>query len=296
MRGQVCAFNQARGLRSAFLSTSGWFFEWYEGTAAAVDKALEVSRADPRHHKLRVLHRSLGGPVLTECLQIVATHGGEKPTDVARRLDSLQREQVAEAPAQPGQFWAQLAAPLRLPGGHPPGCSMVRRHVVVVASEHAESIDLVRSLADRFAAKVTYQRYATGTPGSADVGAAYVDLPGTGQTTRLHALSRRSLAYPMVRLCLGQLHGMVLLLGERVEHARALGRDAVALLRALGGQPTLRLAGSDAEGTRAALEDLGGYGGEVVSIDRKALHRCGPGTLFDLVLGASPRDLDVALG
>ena len=293
MRGQVRAFNQARGLRSAFLSSSGWFFEWYEGAAAAVEKALRVSRADSRHHNLRVLHRSLGDPVLTECLQIMATHGGEKPTDVARRLDSLQRGQVTESPAQPGQFWAQLAAPLRLPAGHSPGCSLVRRHIVVVASEHSESIDLVRSLADRFAARVTYQRFAAGTPGSADVGAAYVDLPGPGHTTRLHALSRRSLAYPLVRLCLGQLHGMVLLLGERAEHARALGREAVELLRALGGQPPLRLAGSESETTRAALDDLGGYGGEVVSIDRAALHRSGPDTLFDLILGPSPRDVDV---
>ena len=163
MRQQVAAFNAANGLRSAYLYSSGWFFQWIEGPVAGVEKALHISQADPRHHRPRVLHRSLGERTLTETLQIATTHGADKPTDVARRLHHLLKGQDVEPHAHPGELWQHLAAPLYLPpGAQAP--ALVRRHVVAITSEYTGAVDLVRMFSDRFALPMTYQRFALDQP------------------------------------------------------------------------------------------------------------------------------------
>jgi hypothetical protein len=271
MRGQIGAFNAANNLCVAYLYGNGWFFQWMEGPQLAVDKVLRISRADPRHHHQRVLHRSLGSPTLRQPLQIATLHGNEKPADVARRLQWLKRELAAQRFTQPDELWQQLAAPLRLPGIGTTLLSQVPRHLVAVISEATESVDLVRSLGERFSAPVTYQRFAGGAPRSADVGAAYVDLAGRGQVARVQALSRGSLADPLVRLSLRQLQGVLLLMGMRPLTAPALADDVVALLRDLALRPAVRLAANDPESSRMVLEHLEGCSGDIAEVELAAL-------------------------
>ncbi len=285
MRQEVGTFNAAHGLRSALLYSSGWFFQWHEGPIASVEKIVHIAQADRRHHHPRVLHRSLGEATLTETLQIATTHGIDKPTDVARRLHSLFRGQAVEPRAQPRELWQQIATPLYLPASAPQP-ALVRRHVVAITSEYTGAVDMVRMFSDRFGLPVTYQRFATDMPKSADVGAAYVDLPGDGEVTRLHALSRRSLAHPMVRLMLRELNCVVLLLGERTEAACALANDVGQMLRSLSVRPALRLASSGRDNVQKARECLEACGPDIAEVDLALLWRTGPEALFGQLLSA----------
>jgi hypothetical protein len=285
MRRDVRAFNTDHDLRSALLHCSGWFFQWHEGPIASVEKMMHIADGDPRHHRPRVLHRSLGKRTLTETLQIAATHGTDKPTDVARRLFQLVKGQAVEPGAQPRELWQQIAAPLYLPPGaaHPP---LVRQHVVAVTSEFTGAVDLVRTLGERFDLPVTYQRFANDEPRSTDVGAAYIDLPGEGQVTRLHALSRRSLAHPMVRMMLSELNCVVLMLGERVEAARVLARDVGQMLQSLAVRPALRLVPGGEETLLHARQALQGSTSDMAEIDLSVLCESGPDAVFRSLMGA----------
>jgi hypothetical protein len=289
LRAPIDSFLARHDARAALLLTGGWLFQWLQGTPQALDKALAASQADTRHQHLRVVYRSQAPAVLTERLQIATTQTGEKPTDVARRLFQLQRSQEMERPASPQELWEHLSAPLRLASGDSGEARMLRRHVVAVTSGQTESVDLIRRLGDRFRAPLTYQRFATGEPGSSDVGAAYVDLAGRGQVTRLQALSRRSLVNPLLRMFLGQVHCVVLLLGPRPGPAQALALEVAQLLRSLELRPSLRLATLAADQAQMASEYLHDLSHDLVQIDPYALQQAKQDALLQLVLPAGAR-------
>ena len=286
MREQVSAFNVAVGVRSALLHSSGWFFQWYEGSEAGVDKALRVAQADQRHGRMRMLHRSVGPATLDEALQIATTHSSEKPTDVARRLFRLKQQQALEGPVQPHELWMQLVAPPGRVGSDRSESSLVQRHVVAVTSGNSGAVDLVRSIGQRTGAPVTYQRFASGAPKAADVGAVYVDLPGSMHVMRLQALSRRSLSHPVVRLMLRDVQCVLLLLGDRVDSTRALADDVGSLLQRLALRPSLRLAGICPGNAGAARQCLQTRSSDISDLDPAMLWQAGPEALFNSLLGS----------
>ena len=283
MREPVSAFNLVHGVRSVFLYASGWLFQWQEGPAAGVEKALRITQADPRVGPMRVLHRSLGPATLGETLQIVTTHNLDKPIDVARRL--LKQSQALETSAQPDELWMQLLAPPGLASPVTAEPALVQRHVVALTSGNSGAVDLVRAIGERAGVPVTYQRFAAGAPRSADVGAVYADLPGSFHVMRLHALSRRSLSHPMVRLLLRDVQCVLLLLGDRADANRALADDVGVLLGQLLVRPSLRLAASAAGAASTARQCLQSYSGDIADIDAAALWQVGPDDLFDSLLG-----------
>ncbi|HYW56045.1 MAG TPA: BLUF domain-containing protein [Polaromonas sp.] len=285
LREGVGAFNATQGIRSAFLHASGWLFQWHEGPAAGVEKALRIAQADQRHGRLRELHRSMGPATLTDLLQIVTTHNQEKPTDVARRLYRLKQSQALEASASPDELWMQLVAPAGLTAALGES-GLVRRNVVAVTSGNTGAVDLVRSIGQQAGVPVTYQRFATGDPRSADVGAVYVDLPGAYSVTRVHALSRRSLAHPAVRLMLRDLQCLLLLLGDRVDSTSALAGDVGLLLKHLAVRPALRFAAATPDTSRVARECLHTLSADIAEIDVRHLMQAGPASFLGDLLGA----------
>lgn len=285
MREPVSAFNFVHGVRSVFLYASGWLFQWHEGPTAGVEKALRISQADTRLGRMRVLHRSLGPATLGETLQIVTTHSLDKPTDVARRLFRLKQSEALESPAQPDELWMQLLAPPGLATAATAESALVQRHVVAVTSGNSAAVDLVRAIGERAGVPVTYQRFATGEPRSADVGAVYADLPGPFHVMRLHALSRRSLSHPMVRLLLRDVQCVLLLLGDRADANLALADDVGNLLGQLMVRPSLRLAAGAAGSAYTARQSLQTYSGDIADIDTVTLWQAGPEALFDSLLG-----------
>ena len=284
LRGPVNAFNVAVGVRSALLSSSGWFFQWYEGSEAGVDKALRVAQADPRHGQMHVLHRSVGPATLDEPLQIATTHSSEKSTDLARRLFQPKQGQALEVQAQPHELWMQLVAPHVL--GNNAESALVRRYVVAVTSGNSGAVDLVRSIGQRAKAQVTYQRFASGSSKAADVGAAYVDLEGSFQFMRLQALSRRSLSHPLVQLMLRDVQCVLLLLDEHADSNRALADGVGILLQRLGLKPSFRLAGVCPGNTGVARECLHAISSDISDIDYDMLWQAGPDVLVRNLLGS----------
>jgi hypothetical protein len=162
---------------------------------------------------------------------------------------------------------------------------LVQRHVVAVTSGNSGAVDLVRSIGQRVGVPVTYQRFATGAPRAADVGAVYVDLPGSFQVMRLQALSRRSLSHPMVRLMLSDVQCVLLLLGEHVDSSRALAVDVGSLLQRLALRPSLRLAGNCTGNSGAARECLHARSSDISDLDPAMLWQAGPDALFRSLLG-----------
>ena len=289
LRGPVSAFNDAVGVRSALLSSSGWFFQWYEGSEAGVDKALRVAQADPRHGHMHVLHRSVGPATLDETLQIATTHSAEKPTDLARRLYRLKQSQALEVQAQPHELWVQLVAPHVLSNNAE--SALVKRHVVAVTSGNSGAVDLVRSIGQRANAQVIYQRFASGAPKAADVGAAYVDLDGSFQFMRLQALSKRSLSHPLVWLMLRDVQCVLLLLDEHADSNRALADGVGILLQRLALRPSFRLASVCPGNTGVARECLHGSSSDISDIDYDMLWQARPDVLVRNLLGSRPNAL-----
>ncbi|HSH92142.1 MAG TPA: BLUF domain-containing protein, partial [Ramlibacter sp.] len=222
MREGIFRFNSRMGLRTALLYTGGWFVQWHEGPASAVDKTLEMSRSHRTHSHLRVIHRSVGAGCLAEPLQIATLHGQDKPTDVARRLFRIEEERRGRGELDPAEIWLRLSAPLAGPMAMVASAKVPAR-LLAVTSESTESIDLLKAIAERCRVPVAYQRFATGGVRSIDAGAAYADLGCSAAHTRIHALSRHVLANSLMLLSLRQVHGVLILHGS-AGHSHAASR------------------------------------------------------------------------
>lgn len=265
MREEISRFNATRGLRTALLYSGGWLVQWHEGPAASVEEAWVKSQAQPGHAHHRLLHRSEGPAALVRRLHIASLHSHEKSTDVARRFYEVLRRLGPQA--EPAQTWHCVSAPCLIDADVTVPAS-ARCHLVAVTSEFTESVDLIKSIAERHRVPVSYQRFADGEARNGDVGAAYVDTATTGQITRLHAISRRALDDSMVRLSLRGMRCLILLLGNRAASAARLGAAVKSLLERVTERPAVRLLGSCRDTSNAVAASLAGMRG----LDIDAIH------------------------
>ena len=286
MREGICKLNARTGLRTALLYSSGWFLQWHEGSAQAVDEVWKRSLTHPGHAHPRMIHRSVGPARLAESLHIASLHNSDKPSDVARRIYGIEREHELGWSAEPAEIWQMLSAPCML---QPPDAqlSAARRHVVAVTSEFTESVDLIKVVADRCRAPVSYQRFASGNIRAGEAGAAYVDMAGAGHMTRLQALSRRALDNSMIKLSLDHMQCLVLLTGTRPHHAVRLAGAVAGLLEGMAVPPSVRVVGPCADTRRHAIEALAPLAHlDVAEVDPGPSARM----LVDAVLGAITND------
>ncbi len=242
LRAAISHFNMNRGLRSAFLYSNGWFLQWHEGPQEAVDEMWALAQAHPGNAHARIVHRSDGAATLPRPLHIASLHSRDKPSDVARRIYAVERERELGWIAEPAEIWQALSAPCLIEGADVMA-AVARSHIVAVTSEFNESVDLVKAVAERSRAPVSYQRFADGDPRMPDIGAAYVDTATGGQVTRLQAFSRRALEDGMVQLSLRRMHCLVLLLGNRPRPTTRLAATTAALLAGMPQRPPVRLVG-----------------------------------------------------
>jgi len=255
LRATICSFNASRGVRTAVWYSSGWFLQWHEGPAAAVEEAWLASQSFRWQGAHRVLHRSQGPHGLVDALHLSTVHSRETPNDVARRIYSIGRQHELGWSAEPAEIWRQLTAPCLL-DGKDAMAAVARDNVFAVTSEFTQSVDLVRAIADKHRSQVVYQRFADGSMLGGDVGAAYVDVVEGGKVARVQALSRRALDNNMVRMSLQQMQCIVLLLGNRPQAAVKLANAVADLLAELDVWPAVRLVGSCPETCDAAAETL----------------------------------------
>ena len=262
MRAEICRFNAGTGSRTAFLYSGGWLLHWHEGPAEAVEEVWRRTAADPRHTHLRVIHRSVGPHGLVDPVHIATLHTGDKTNDVARHLHRIEREHATGCPAEPVAIWNRLSAPcLAQPEAAATG---ERRNVAILASDYNESVDLIKAIAERHGATITYQRFADSNVRSGDVGAAYVDVIDLEGIIRVQALSRRALTNNMVKITLRNTHGLVLLLGTRLQPVAVLASGIANVLAACKVRPPIRLIGASRAICAHAAELLAALPGGIV--------------------------------
>lgn len=237
-RERACGPHRVDGLHGALLYSSGWFVLWLEGEAAKVDAVLKRSSRHACHRDPRIIHRSIGPATLTEALTLASTQGPEAAGDFARRIGSVANPARA---LEPHEIWRLLSEPCTLVD--PASAQPVRRHIALVASDDNHSIDIVRKLAERFRRPMVYQRFAGAELHTRDVGAAYVDIPVDGQSTRVQVLSRAALGLRMVRESMRGVHSLALLLGVRPGSAIDLAASVAGFVDAASPQAEIDLVG-----------------------------------------------------
>jgi hypothetical protein len=239
---------RVEGLQASLMYSSGWFLLWLEGSDEAVDTVLARSSKKLRKHvQPRVIHRSKGPATLKEPLTVMSTQWPESPADFARRIEAVEH---ARPLMEPREIWRRLADPCA------PGQSDPSRHVALVGADDTSSIDLVRKIADRFGATMVYQRFASSDLTTRDVGAAYVDLPIDGESTRVQVLSRRALGNRMVHESLQEVHKLAVLLGSRPASAIELADSVADFVHAVPKVPHIDVIGHCQETAHSVVEYL----------------------------------------
>jgi hypothetical protein len=251
MRERIRRFNEQRGLRTALLYAGGWFVQWHEGPAEAVEETWRISRSHAGHKSPRLIHRSIGPASLAAPLQIATLHGQERPTDVARRLHGIDAENAAGEGPEPLGIWRRLSAPRA--GRYAHESPAERWQVLAVTSESTGCVDLVKALAEHCRVPVSYQRFAGGDCRNGDAGAAFVDV-GWPVRTRVHALSHHALANDIVKLSLQHLDGVVLLQPGRTRRSgRSWDAAVTAFAQGMVPPPPLHLVGPERNPLEAVL-------------------------------------------
>jgi hypothetical protein len=236
------------GLRASLMHSSGWFLLWLEGSDDAVNTVLARSSKKLRlHAKPRVIHRSRGPATLDEPLTILTTQWPETPADFARRIESVEHARPA---LEPREMWRRVAEPCAMGADEPP------RRVALVGADDTRSIDFVRKLAERFSVPMVYQRFANSDLTTRDVGAAYVDLPIEGRTTRVQVLSRRAMGHRMVRESLKGVEKLAVWLGTKPATAIELADSVAGFVQSTSPVPQIDLVAQCAEEARSVREYL----------------------------------------
>jgi hypothetical protein len=262
------------GVRTALLYACGWLVQWHEGSAAAVAAEWQRLRADPLQRSAHLLHSSTGPAVLREAVQITSLHAQEAPTDVARRLYALARDQEQGWSLAPAQIWQALVAPCRLGRAGVLG-RLASRTLLAVVGEKSEAVELVRRLAQEHRVQVAYQRYADCNLERGDVGAAYADVArDAARITRVQALPRQALAGGTLLLGVARVDRLLVLLGTDVSRGRALLTQVTGMLDTLPHAPEVHLVCRCPDAlrhAREALEGGPGWRGSVVPASETAL-------------------------
>lgn len=212
IRDQALPRNETDGLKVALLHIRGWFVEWIEGPAQAIEALLSRVDRDHRHHSLRVLHRSVGQPRLFRPWIGAIVQSDESMVDVARRVLDLQHRHEADRLPEPASVWLSLCSPpaasMRSPIGAFP-------RVMVLSVAGSTAFDLTSWIARETGQPLIRRRFAGAADDAPDVESDYVDLPDIGPAgMRLIANARTGLAMGMTHAFLPDYAAVVVLLDE----------------------------------------------------------------------------------
>jgi hypothetical protein len=225
------------GARSALLSSQGWLVQWHEGSERAVAAQRDATQAAFGLAPPRLLHGSHGAAHLTEPVQLASLQMSDPAGDMLRRLHFLERQHEQAWEAEPVDVWQSLCAPCQFPGAWRPGL-VGPREVVALVSDDNDAVELLRSLAGEFRARVAYQRYAGSDLQRRDVGAAYMDIEAAGGAlTRVQAMSPRALGIGVDLLGLRQIDRFVLLVNPQSAQYSSLLADVARMVGRLPSRP-----------------------------------------------------------
>jgi hypothetical protein len=92
IRASAVRHNEPGGVATALLYQSGWFAQWKEGPPEAVLRVMDRVSADLRHHSMQIVHSSRGPRLLAGPWSMSIVQCDDPPSDMAQRIDLLQRE------------------------------------------------------------------------------------------------------------------------------------------------------------------------------------------------------------
>jgi hypothetical protein len=210
IRASALKHNEPAGVATALLHQSGWFVQWKEGPAAALQKIMDRVASDVRHFDLRVVHRSRGPRLLTGPWSMAIVQSNETPSQMEMRVQQLKQQVDAGLQFSPPAVWRRLSTPMKHPGAMRHQDPDAFQRVLVCAAAGMGSFELVRWLAERNSVDVVHRRFAGAI--ELDVGTDYVDFEQEDRVWRVIAMARHGLHLPLTRAFIPDYSHVVLLL------------------------------------------------------------------------------------
>lgn len=213
IRDAAARRNLALGLGTALLHQSGWFVQWLEGSAEAVQQVLDRVAPDPRHGAMHVLHDSVARRQLHHSWSMAVVHADEKPEEFATRVAALARDRAQGVAHAPAAVWRLLSTPLAHAGARAHDDETLFCRTLVCAADLDESFELVRWLGQSRHVEVVRRRFAgVDTP---DVASDYVDFADDdGRVHRVIAMARNGTRIGLTRAFMADYGCIVMLRGS----------------------------------------------------------------------------------
>jgi hypothetical protein len=220
------------GIHAMLVCQGGWVLYWAEGPAESIDNLLARMKRDPRHHSMRVLHRSRGPRLLPTpwSMMLAANLARGSSLDFARRVIEMQNDLQRNRQFSPMSVIRRLSAPLQLApaSGAAIGDPEAFHRVGISAAVNQNAFDYVAWLGNTHKQPVVQRRFS-GTEGY-DSGSDYVEYMGSAWPCRVIAVARTALTYGIRRAFYADWHCMVLLFsGDKRLDEALLGRLAEGL-------------------------------------------------------------------
>jgi hypothetical protein len=237
IRASALKHNEPAGIATALLHQSGWFVQWKEGPAPAVQAIMERVSSDMRHFDLRVVHRSRGPRLLTGPWSMAIVQCNEGPDQMERRVQLLKQQVDAGLQFSPPAIWRLLSTPMKHPGAARQQDPDAFQRVLVCASSGMGSFELVRWLGESQQVEVVHRRFAGAK--ELDVGTDYVDFEQESRVWRVIAMARHGLHLPLTRAFIPDYSHVVLLLSIDPERNAQLMQRVLRAYECLAHPPAL---------------------------------------------------------
>lgn len=237
IRASALKHNEPLGVATALLHQSGWFVQWKEGPAAALQNIMEKVANDVRHYDLRIVHRSRGPRLLFGPWSMAVVQCNETPAEMELRVQQLKRQVDAGMQFSPPAIWRRLSTPMKHPGAMRQHDADAFQRVLVCAASGMGSFDLVRWLGEVAQVEVVHRRFAGAQ--DLDVGTDYVDFEQEGRVWRVIAMARHGLHVPLTRAFIPDYSHFVLLLSIDPERNAQLVQRVLRAYECLSHPPAL---------------------------------------------------------
>lgn len=237
IRASALKHNEPAGVATALLHQSGWFVQWKEGPAAALQAIMEKVANDVRHFDLRIVHRSKGPRLLAGPWSMAIVQCNETPAEFELRVQQLKRQVDGGMQFSPAAVWRRLSTPMKHPGAMRQQDPDAFQRVLVCASSSMGSFDLVRWLGEQNDVEVVHRRFAGAQ--ELDVGTDYVDFEQEGRVWRVIAMARHGLHLPLTRAFIPDYSHFVLLLSIDPERNAQLMQRVLRAYEFLSHPPAL---------------------------------------------------------
>ena len=225
--------NRPLHVYTTLLHQSGWFLQWKEGPADALEQLMQRVKPDRRHGGMRVVHRSRGPRLLPDPWSMAIVQIDEPPSAFERRLVLMEVDRQQGYQYSPPAVWRRLSTPLTHPGAQALADTDAFQRVMVCSAHGTDSFDLVRWVAEENAAALVRRRFSGMSP--PDIATDYTDIEHGSGMVRLVAMARNGLMLGLTRALLRD-HNHVLLLfsGDATRDAELFER----VLQSCAGNPS----------------------------------------------------------